>query len=87
MVSYGPKIWGVAIGGPQDYRVLKEISININVLSNCVSDQKLCLPKVGLPFLEPSIFSLTSNLTSRSSILASTTKYQNVECIPNPNLR
>ena len=52
--------------GPYGYRVLGELSRNVDGSSIRVLDQKLCLSKVGLPFLDSSNFTPTSNMISRT---------------------
>ena len=62
----GPKNWGMRKGPPKGYRELVEIFGNVNSLSIGVPDQKLCLPEVGLPFLDSSNFTPTSDVFSRT---------------------
>ena len=51
---------------PLSYRLLGELCRNVNCLAIEVQDQKLCLPEVGLPFLDSSNFTLTSDKFSKT---------------------
>ena len=66
MAVYGPKKWGTKNACPQCYRALGELPRNVNSFSIKVSDQKLCLPEFGLPFLFFSNFTPTSDVFSKT---------------------
>ena len=66
MALYRLKKWGVRKPDPYGYRELGELSININSLSIRVSDQKLCLSEVELPFLDSTNFTPTYDVFSRT---------------------
>ena len=65
MALYGSEKWDMRKNIPQGYRVVGEVSINLNGSSIRVPDQNLCLLEVGLPFLDSSNFTPTSNVISR----------------------
>lgn len=66
MAFYGPKKWGTKKISSIGYRVLGNLFKNVNGLSIEVPNQKLCLPKVGLPFLDSSSVTLTSDMFYRT---------------------
>ena len=66
MVLYGPKKWGMSKDVPLGYRALGDLFKNVNGSSIRVLDQRLCLPEVGLPFLDSSNFTPTSDVFSRT---------------------
>ena len=66
MASNVPEKWGMSDAYPYGHRSLHELFENVNGSSIGVTVQKLCLLEVGLPFLDSSNFTLTSNMTSRA---------------------
>ena len=66
MALYGPKKCGKNKYYPCTYSALRDLSKNINSSSIGVPDQKLCLPKLGLPFLDSSNFTSISDVISRT---------------------
>ena len=64
--------------------MLGEISKNVNGLSIRVSDQKLCLSKVGLPFLDSSNFTPNFECFLEPLVLVVDAKFHILKCIPNP---
>ena len=69
MALYELEKWRMRKFGLLGYSKLEYLFKNVNSLSIIVANQKLCLPKVGLSFLDSSNFTPTFDMFSRTICL------------------